>query len=461
MQSMSDLIVVIPGIMGSVLELDGKEVWGLSGQAMIHNLLNLGRNLKRLALPEGIGDEESDDGVRATGLMLGLHLLPGLSIIDGYSRIVKHLKTRFTLNEVSGGNPGNLLLFHYDWRLSNVASARKLSEAASRELDRWRKYTGNRDAKLVLICHSMGGLIARWFLEVLGGRELTRQLITIGTPYQGAIGALSTLVNGLPIGLGPLSLNLTALVRSFPSIYQLLPTYPCLDPGDGNLKRLVELPLSTLEADRVQAAATFHRTIAAELAKGGGGYEIIAIKGHVQPTAQSARIRGDYVDPLNAYNGVDRGGDGTVPRPSSHPPEWESDSRAIFAAQKHSSLQNTDGVLDQLYGALTGKLGQWMGGERIGVDIPTVIRPGEVLPVKAVAEGGDPTLALQGFVMREDGSTAKEPELLDSDGRGSYRVEFSGLAPGAYRVLVESAVPQRPVDPVTDIILAWDTATAI
>jgi triacylglycerol esterase/lipase EstA (alpha/beta hydrolase family) len=65
-----------------------------------------------------------------------------------------------------------------------LLSASKLAETASRGLDRWRKYTQNPDAKLVLICHSMGGLVARWFLEVLGGREITRQLITIGTPYQ-------------------------------------------------------------------------------------------------------------------------------------------------------------------------------------------------------------------------------------------------------------------------------------
>jgi hypothetical protein len=44
-QPIRDLIVVIPGILGSVLEREGKEVWGLSGEAMIGNLLSLGRRL--------------------------------------------------------------------------------------------------------------------------------------------------------------------------------------------------------------------------------------------------------------------------------------------------------------------------------------------------------------------------------------------------------------------------------
>src|SRR4030095_7562341 len=124
-------------------------------------------------------------------------------------------------------------LFSYDWRLSNVVSARRLEDRVVPELERWRKHTGNPDARLVLICHSRGGLVARWFLEVRGGKSLTRRLVTIGTPYQGSVNALTALVNGVSPGLGPLRIELTDLARSLPSVYQLLPTYPCLDVGDG------------------------------------------------------------------------------------------------------------------------------------------------------------------------------------------------------------------------------------
>lgn len=335
-QPMRDLIIAIPGILGSVLEREGKEVWGLSREGIKGNLLSLGRNIQHLALPQGIGDQALHDGVTATRLMPDLHLLPGLCAIDGYGQLVKALKARFTLNEASVDRPGNLVLFPYDWRLSYVVSAGKLAETASRELDRWRKYTQNPDAKLVLICHSMGGLIARWFLELLGGREITRQLVTIGTPYQGSVNALCKLVNGLSIGLGPLSVKLTALVRSLPFVYQLLPTYPCLDLGDGVMKSLIDMKVPELETDRVWASATFHHKIAEHVEKNTGTYQIIAVKGHVQPTAQSALLRLGRIEPINLYKGVDRGGDGTVPRPSSHPPEWKDDSSAVFAAQKHA-----------------------------------------------------------------------------------------------------------------------------
>ena len=44
-------------------------------------------------------------------------------------------------------------------------------------LERWRQSTGNPDAKLVFICHSMGGLVARYFPVPPGGRRLTSKLL--------------------------------------------------------------------------------------------------------------------------------------------------------------------------------------------------------------------------------------------------------------------------------------------
>jgi triacylglycerol esterase/lipase EstA (alpha/beta hydrolase family) len=49
------------------------------------------------------------------------------------------------------------------------------------------------DARVVLICHSMGGLVARHYLEVLGGYKDAKALITFGTPHRGSIDALAYL----------------------------------------------------------------------------------------------------------------------------------------------------------------------------------------------------------------------------------------------------------------------------
>ena len=199
-QSMSDVIVLIPGILGSVLVKDGREVWGASGSSIAGNLMTFGKALRALELPYGIGHDDPKDRVTAPRVLPSLYMVPKFWKADGYGRLTARLKERFTLTQATDERAGNLLEFPYDWRLSNQLNAQRLSEAVTPVLDRWRQTTKNTEAKLIFICHSMGGLVARYFLEVLGGHELTSKLITIGTPYQGSVNALETLVNGLFLG---------------------------------------------------------------------------------------------------------------------------------------------------------------------------------------------------------------------------------------------------------------------
>ena len=115
-------------------------------------------------------------------------------------------------------------MFAYDWRLSNRWTAELLKERVESALTRWRESAPERsDAKVVFVCHSMGGLVARWYLDVLGGAEIARALVTLGTPHRGALKALEQLVNGVRKGPGPLKVDLTGFARSLPSSYELLP----------------------------------------------------------------------------------------------------------------------------------------------------------------------------------------------------------------------------------------------
>jgi len=262
---LSDLVVVIPGITGSTLYVRGNPVWELSGRAVMGGVLSLGRNIDDLALEDGFGDAfpasagsgEPDDGVEALGLMRDLHVVPGLwSPIKGYSALVGFFSRRFTVTA------GNIIEFPYDWRLSNAVSGRRLAAMALPALERWRAQTNNPDAKLVLVAHSMGGLVSRWFLEVCGGWEVTRWLITLGTPYQGAMNSVDALARGLSKGLGSLRKDLTELVSSFPSMHELLPTYPCVDAGSGTLRTVTDGGLG-LNSAMVTSAAEFHSRLAA------------------------------------------------------------------------------------------------------------------------------------------------------------------------------------------------------
>jgi pimeloyl-ACP methyl ester carboxylesterase len=459
LQPMRDVIVLVPGILGSVLAKDGREVWGASAQSIALNLRTFGRAIKDLKLEQGIGHEDPKDGVSAPRILPRLFMIPTFWKADGYGRLAQRLTGRFTLTAVTDYRVGNLIEFPYDWRLSNQLNAQRLADAVIPHLERWRSHTQNGEAKLILICHSMGGLIARWFLEILGGREVTRTLITIGTPYQGAVNALDALVNGVFLGLGSVGMLVDELVRSFASVYQLLPTYECLDLGDGQLRTLSGRDVPNIGTRNIQEATRFHARVSAAV-QDNPVYRTFAIKGVDQPTFQSALLRGRKVELLRSHKGRDHEGDGTVPRPSSHPPEWPEDVSAVFASQRHAMLQSTDSILTQLSGILTGDLGKFMGGARIGVDIPEVVEFGSGISIDAVSKDGDPALPLRVVCQGEDGLEHGRPILMRPTGDGRYNAKIDGLPEGAWRITVQSAALSRPVEPVSDWILVWNPTAA-
>jgi hypothetical protein len=454
-QSMSDVIVLLPGILGSVLVKDGREVWGASAWSIARNLRTFGGALKTLECPSGLGHGDPKDGVTAPRALPKFNLIPRLWKADGYGRLSNRLKERFTLTPATDDQAGNVVEFPYDWRLSNQLNAQRLSARLIPVLDRWRRSTANPNAKLVFICHSMGGLVARYFLEKLNGRELTSKLITIGTPYRGSINALEALVNGLFLGLGPIGVSVDKLVRSFPSVYQLLPTYNCLDLGSGELLNLSGRELPNVDKKSVVDALAFHSEIN-DSVETNPKYEIFVIKGIDQPTSQSALLRNGRIEAMRRHKGTDYAGDGTVPRPSAHPPEWKRERESVFVSQSHALLQSTDLILTQIFGILTGHLGRFMGGTGIGLDIPAIVEVGNTIPVVVTSQDGDPTLALHIFCHDEDGQLRGDPKLMKPMGAGRYQASFDAFAEGGYRITVQSATPAKPIDPVSDWTLVWN-----
>jgi hypothetical protein len=192
----TDVVVVLPGIMGSTLAKHGRLVWAPSAGAVLRAVWTFGRSVKDLGLPAGIADDHPADGVEPVALMPDLHVLLGLWTANiGYGKLLDFLRSpRFGLVEagtVPPDHPVNLVPVPYDWRLSNRFNARRLKSIVEPVLDRWRGQGGvYKNAGLVFICHSMGGLVARWYIEREGGAGHTRKLVTIGTPHRGALSAL-------------------------------------------------------------------------------------------------------------------------------------------------------------------------------------------------------------------------------------------------------------------------------
>ncbi|MET0558332.1 MAG: hypothetical protein ABW065_06645 [Solirubrobacterales bacterium] len=458
--SVQDVVVVVPGIMGTRLSRHGEPVWALSGGALWNGLKSLGKSIQALELPADIGDEHPGDGVELAGLMPDLHGLPGLGpFVGGYSDLTRWLRENLGLVEAKDGRPGNLVEFGYDWRLSNRYNATQLKEVATDALRAWRR-DGHEAAKLVFFCHSMGGLVARYYLEVLGGLEETRSLITVGTPHQGSLKALDNLVNGRRIGIGPFGLDVAALARSFPSSHQLLPIYRCIE-RDGKLLNLADAPPPRLEPAMVADARRFHAEIGDAIAgEAERPYGLRTIVGTRQPTLASARIDGDRVETLLTIDGDEELGDGTVPRFASIPAELKgTDLRQLSSGKRHGWLQQSQGVLDDFQGILTARDVIFMASETeveldAGIEVPEVVAPDEELCIRA--QNGDDRLLLLATLRDADGTIEGAPVALENHGGGSYEVRFGPVAEGAYTVTVEN--PRAgPVEPVVEAVLVAPT----
>jgi pimeloyl-ACP methyl ester carboxylesterase len=159
MSGFKDVVVLLPGITGSVLaRADGREVWSPTAGSIWRALTSLGGSIRDLELD---GDP---DGITAPRLIPDVTIVPGFIKIDGYTRIEEYLIGRLGLEQGK-----NYFAFPYDWRLDNRINARRLQDATHTWLSAWRTASGASDARLVLIGHSMGGLVSRYFLECLEG----------------------------------------------------------------------------------------------------------------------------------------------------------------------------------------------------------------------------------------------------------------------------------------------------
>jgi hypothetical protein len=341
-----DIVVLIPGIMGSVLKGPNGDEWAPSADAVLNALLTDGGDLQNLAL-KGPGNHPNPDGVYADRLFPDAHLIPGFWTIDGYTKIADSLQA--TLDITLGQN---YFEFPYDWRLDNRVAAKQLQAKCGEWLAAWRGGT-HSNAKLILIAHSMGGLIARYFIECLGGWTDTRMLITFGTPFHGSVKALHVLSNGLQIKVGPITVfDFSSMIRTFPSAYQLLPDYPCIDMGDGKGRvRLAEVqaPLPNIAPERLQDSINFYREMATKVAENeqlpGYGYQIHALVGTEQETQLRGEVANGAFIGYNDYPPEHWQGDTTVPWISAHPLDHGVPEFGTYYPECHGSIQNGDDVL--------------------------------------------------------------------------------------------------------------------
>lgn len=455
------LLVVLPGIGGSTLAHPetGKTVW----DARVPHALSMLWNGERLNLAE-------QPRLLPIGLTSSAQLGPDHTVIPGYETLVDRLRALpgavlDVCREDRGRNPdANVLLFPYDFRLGVVPAAHRLADEIRARLAGLDSIAQSR--RVVVIGHSMGGLVARYWMGPLGGSPFCRALITLGTPHRGAPKALDTLVNNPGIGPGFLAgrrSDLGRVLRAWHGVGDLLPRYPAIRcTKSGRTYRPHELGLPRLSDaarawDMHQDIETSWRDVAAEK----DPPQVVPRIGFSHPTLGRAewdgkrlRVSRGHPEWLPAGEWAQDLGDSTVPAISALPLEMSNaDPAGMRIAERHGPMAAADFVTAMVEGyERWAPLGDVCGDERpdaLGLDLPETQLAGEPVPVSVdlpdrAAEGGRDVkdLAVWMRVTRQgdDGrrSPVGQPEQMDRTGPLSFVTELRPAEPGMYHIEVRA-----------------------
>lgn len=271
---MVKLIVFVPGFMGSSLLHRGpsesrniveRPAWG-------QDLAQTVANFRYLMYP-----------TRSPASMTAVSVVDHVSLYGApffgsevYGILVRHLQG------LARKRKCRLITFPYDWRASVLTTSLQLAE----QLETERAHL--KDGELAVVAHSMGGLVAR--LAILQKPHLVSTLgrfVQIATPVRGSVKAMRTLAVAPAMGTGfdgllrtllslvdigrsirqgaSIAVTMMDVIRSFPSLYELLPPDDVLPLVDSTGRRhscLEEQLWSTGASGLVAAARHTHREIA-------------------------------------------------------------------------------------------------------------------------------------------------------------------------------------------------------
>ncbi len=280
-------VVLLPGVLGSILA----STCGISAILWFNPAILLDGHVNLLEL-DGTGTRDRT---------------PDVSIVPIAIEKVVYLKLILTLARET-----RLYEFPYDWRLPLESNARELHAA----IQRWAQVAPER--RFILLGHSMGGMLARTYgaMYPQEAEERLDSIIMLGSPLYGAplavLGLADRALPGTIISRLHPNNEVGKLVRTWPSMYQLLPPPPGLFPAD------VEYPanwdiydaeawgIGGLRQDYFDDAREFHH----RLARADPQVDVLQIVGCHKRTLTRVRHSGGEGDYQLDYQDS---GDGIVP----------------------------------------------------------------------------------------------------------------------------------------------------
>ncbi len=217
--------IFIPGIMGTALKdtATGRYVWGGAASRVLAGMLSLPLSTVSAATHQ--------NSVVPAELLSTFRWFGGLAETEVYATAARVAVDAggYTPGDIQDpGVDANTFAFKYDWRMDLVQAAIELGAAIERI-----QAQHPEPKRIRLLCHSAGGLVARYYLkygaqdvldqEVLpeptyAGARYIEKIVMLGTPNTGALEAFERLHEGIKIPtIGWLSAE---TVFSMPSVYQ-------------------------------------------------------------------------------------------------------------------------------------------------------------------------------------------------------------------------------------------------
>jgi pimeloyl-ACP methyl ester carboxylesterase len=323
------------------------------------------------------------------------------------------------------GGDKPLHLFPYDWRIDLERTASHLGA----------KLDAVEGDEIILVAHSMGGLVCRLLLEppTYAGRPWFRKITTfiaLATPHHGAPLALARVL-GLDSTLGISKEDFRKLAGDprYPSGYQLLPApneAACWDAGDLTVGALdIYDPVTAqrlgLNSTLLARARFVHDSLGNGSRPGHVRYFYFAGTGHETVTRINVlEHAGSYPPEEMVVTRTEDAGDGTVPFWSALP----AAAQKQIVVNEHSTVFRGNPFKRVFYRLLGGDLGSPLEvalaedeSRGLELSIPTpIIHCGQnfellLVPSEPVAEFAGSVL-LQG--LRQDGTPAAEPQQVSA-----------------------------------------------
>lgn len=315
-------VVLVPGFAGSELWLGNEMLWP---------------NTRRLiASSENQLLQDWKQDLRVGRAIREVAVIPGLSSTDSFGWLVDFLR-----EELGYEDGVDLLEASYDWRQDIVDSAAQLAST----IESWRASRSDPTERIVLLTHSMGGLVAKHYMADRGVDGVERCLF-LGTPHLGSVTSLVTIIAGggvLPFGITLRKVH--RLAMEFTSLYQLLPVDERAWMEDGRPFLPLDEPADWLPEqfrDKLDSA----RRSRESFSKGANvGVPTTCIFGYGQKTLDGVRLQTAENGSLKIVEEIFAlSGDGVVPESSA----ISEGSEIQPVRQQHGALFSDADVLRRL-----------------------------------------------------------------------------------------------------------------